>query len=748
MSKATDVLDGLHASGDAEWAAAAGRDGVGEVDGAIKRFERLIQVYIAAVEDLQARPDVAHAPADDMKLVVAQLEKIVEDWHKIKNNLTEVKKQVELALEWDNLRDSALQEIGAEIQALSRQIFEMEERRHMTNVNSGLSDAALSGVDIGDLETIVEEAPGDPSRMLRANASPVKANALVPHDDTNLLGLFAQMQPLRAHLDFLPMRFAGFQNRARKIFPQACEDLDQICERMEEQWKRLEGDAESLRRELGEDRWILVFRNAGKQAMKMIDSVGRAIAKLDETLDSNTKLRHSSSTMKKVENYEAKKLHYCPAIERVIGIVDRGVKDRLTVNGEILRLQHDLQMRYQTIKTDIRGMDGTLDTYEKFSTQQLRDSVSSILSSDPSFLSSNIDTPGSSSASSIHTPDRRLSGQPPLPESLTPYADGKPRQLSSSSTSSKPYIATASDRVASSPMPGSSSRIPRKTPVTRSSAADLKLYARGPFLSPTSLAPASPTSSIASSRQSLRSSPASANKPRWNGSVVSGGNHFPYEHPHPGRPPTPPSGKKRISSLNSVKPPQSTPSSKTATPLSSRRISRPPSALTATPSPHIKRTSATPTPSLAQSWGPSTTGSLPYSHISSIGEEPSSPSPVRPASAIDSRPGSSLSGVAKRGSLLPQPATTQRAVSTPNPRVAPGPGPYAQRPAPPRNVPSRVAASPGPYAQKRATPSRIVASSPGPYAQRFSSESPDAKRFSGVSNASRSSAGTVGTVRR
>jgi hypothetical protein len=33
--------------------------------------------------------------------------------------------------------------------------------------------------------------------------------------------------------------------------------------------------------------------------------------------------------------YEAKKMHYIPAIERVVSIIQKGVNDRLTVNGEI-----------------------------------------------------------------------------------------------------------------------------------------------------------------------------------------------------------------------------------------------------------------------------------------------------------------------------------------------------------------------------------------------------------------------------
>ena len=46
ISKASDVLNGLNAEDDVEWAAAGGRDGVEDIDGAINKFQRLVDVYL------------------------------------------------------------------------------------------------------------------------------------------------------------------------------------------------------------------------------------------------------------------------------------------------------------------------------------------------------------------------------------------------------------------------------------------------------------------------------------------------------------------------------------------------------------------------------------------------------------------------------------------------------------------------------------------------------------------------------
>lgn len=544
IHKASDVLEGLDAGDDAEWAAAAGRDGLGQVDQAITRFESLIQVYVEAVEALQLRADASSIPAQDIQQVVLQVEKIVNEWQSIKNSLKSVKRQVELAMEWEELRDAVIQDIGVELEALSRLVFEMEEERHRAADAKEAHGDQSTNVDIAELETIVEEAPAAMKRLKRASTRFDGAQLLPPtsplsptsptiaREDTNLLGLCARMQPLRASLDFLPMKFATFRNRASDVFPTACRDLDDRRRTLEEQWTRLEADAESLRKELGEDRWLLVFRNAGKQALRLIDSVSRAVTKLDESLDSNTQLRHATGTSKKIESYETKRKHYSPAIERIITTIERGVKDRLTVNGEIIRLQTELQQRWRTTVADVKNMDSTLAAYDGASTQQLRDSVSSILSSDRSFLSSTAVSRRSSSASSLGIASKRTSQI--TTEPAVPYTNGKPRQLSSASVTDP--VTPASKRHSSLPVPTTpaSSRIPRKTPLTRSSAHESNRSitlpnqqrmsaASTPRSSQSPELPLTPQSvpklSPAPTRRSQPPSSSTPSKPRWNAST-------------------------------------------------------------------------------------------------------------------------------------------------------------------------------------------------------------------------------------
>ncbi|KAL5320857.1 hypothetical protein ACEPPN_011667 [Leptodophora sp. 'Broadleaf-Isolate-01'] len=434
ISKASEVVSGLDGEDDVEWAAAGGREGLEEVDNAISRFTELINVYVSAIESLQGRPDISTVAPDELKKVVLQVETILSEWEKIRRTLKAVKNSVEIAMEWEELWNTVLGDIGNEMDVLARLVFEMEEKRHKSLM---AETGGEGGLDLNELQNIVEDTPPSKAKLNANNRfsvtgsfplSPNSPNpsAVAAQDDSSLLALFARMQPLRASLDFLPMRLSTFHYRAEKIFPTACEELETRRTGLESSWKNLEKDAESLRRELGEDRWVLVFRGAGRQAQKMYESVDRSVVKLKEAVESGTHLHNPASMGKKIESYEAKKMHYGPAIERVLSIIERGVKDRLTVNGEILRLHSEMQRKWEALKEQMSELDTSLEELQADKkNQQLRDSISSMLSNDRSTIGSHYDTPGSSPASSVVLTG--LNGG----SELTPVKNGKVRPGSS-----------------------------------------------------------------------------------------------------------------------------------------------------------------------------------------------------------------------------------------------------------------------------------------------------------------------------
>ena len=513
LQKAAEVLNGLDAEDDVEWAAAGGREGLGEVDTAIGRFEGLIGVYVTAIEDIQERDDVSTVSSEQLKSLVDQMENVLKDWEGVRRSLKEIKSQVELAMEWEELWNVVLGDIGLEMENLSNLVFEMEEARHKA-VESAMD--ANNNLDMQELDTIVEEAaPMVNSKPIAHRlsmpsgyqpSSPLSPGLGIPQDDSRLLALFARMQPLRASLDFLPMTLSSFQTRAERALPGACRELESRRKALERKWRTLEGDAQALRQELGEDRWVLVFRNAGRQAQKLCESVERSMSKLQEAIDVG--MQHSNPPLlaKKVEAYEAKKNHYCPAIRQVLAIIEKGVTDRQTVNGEILRVHLDTKARWQNIETDMKNMDLALDDLTMNKNQQLRDSISSIVTVDQSAPGSVTDTPGSSPASSPLMGPTSGSKM-----DLSPGVNGISRRSSTAlGSSTRPNGARRHFTMPPSSAPSSS--LPRNTAVLRSFTSDRSSRTASP--SPYGKSSTTPTPGTRPQRPTLHTD----NKPRWNSS--------------------------------------------------------------------------------------------------------------------------------------------------------------------------------------------------------------------------------------
>ena len=526
IQKASEVLGGLDAEDDVEWAAAGGREGLEEVESAAASFEELVGVYVAAIEELQLREDISEVPREELETVVEQMERTMTDWKAVSTLVKGVKEQVELAMEWEELWGVVLGDIGLEMEALGRLVFEMEEKRHKSLTTD--TGEHGNGFDIAELETIVEETPigGVDTANHRFSlppafptSSPIHASSNASaQDDSSLMALFARMQPLRASLDFLPMRLSTFLARAESVLPTACQELEARRVGLEKKWVTLERDAESLRCELGEDRWVLVFRNAGRQAQKMCESVERSVDKLQEAIDTGAQHSNPPALAKKVDNYEAKKIHYGPAIQRVLAIIEKGLNDRLTVNGEILRLHSEMQSRWSALEASMRDMDVALDDLNLKKSQQLRDSLSSIISMDRSAAGSAFDTPRSSPASSVVMGP--TSGNKADP--LTPGAKASSRRGSfMSSTASRP--GTAKRYFSMPPGSAGSSNIPRKAPTPRSSVSSS--YTNSALSSPTGLKNGSstPTPYTRNQRPSVTTIDG---RPRWtssgnmNGTVV------------------------------------------------------------------------------------------------------------------------------------------------------------------------------------------------------------------------------------
>jgi len=396
VENASQVLKGLDAEDDIGWAAAAGREGVAQIDNAMKNFEDLIQVYITSVERLQTRQDAALVPKTEMIRVLDHIEGITIRWEEQKKRLQTIKIQAELSLEWEELQSGVLNDIATELEQLTNVVYEMEERRHQNGYGFYSLTDASDDMHTTQTRDSTSSSPTSPSPFGHGPTPHTSAN-------TSLISLVARMQPLRASLDFLPMRLSTFRQRARTIFPTACKELEAREMSLESTWVQLETDARALKKELGEDRWIVVFRNAAQQAVRMMDSVQRSIAQVDEALNLRTSSSQAVSIARKIESYQAKTKNYCPSVERVLDILVKGAKERASINGEVIRLQTDAEQRWELLGKAIHTLDNRVATYEARKRNNMQESLYEGEAQHHSHDQSiNRLTPASSPASSVY----------------------------------------------------------------------------------------------------------------------------------------------------------------------------------------------------------------------------------------------------------------------------------------------------------------------------------------------------------
>ncbi|KAK0565847.1 hypothetical protein OC844_001023 [Tilletia horrida] len=153
------------------------------------------------------------------------------------------------------------------------------------------------------------------------------------------------------------------------------------------EWLAVTTDADMLKRELSEDKYLLVFRTVSDQADNMMSSLQKAITLSQDFIavfrnsqavqqqQSNSRLSLDGNdvspeaqledlrSLKKTFN--VKTSYYGPACEQVFHVLERGIKDKATSNGTILHRYADLKMRWKSIRDAILRTDRDMTKIER-----------------------------------------------------------------------------------------------------------------------------------------------------------------------------------------------------------------------------------------------------------------------------------------------------------------------------------------------------------------------------------------------
>lgn len=146
------------------------------------------------------------------------------------------------------------------------------------------------------------------------------------------------------------------------------------------EWEAVQDESDVLREELKEDKWLTVFRTVTDQADGMMSSLEKGVNRCQEFIWqvrkgsdslSNSQSSHSSPKGERppptietlnslLDSFEAKKKHYMPATSKVLSIIDKGVRDRVTKNGETLRRHAESAQRWRNLRERIARTDSEM----------------------------------------------------------------------------------------------------------------------------------------------------------------------------------------------------------------------------------------------------------------------------------------------------------------------------------------------------------------------------------------------------
>ena len=180
---------------------------------------------------------------------------------------------------------------------------------------------------------------------------------LLSEVDRSLVALDTELEAARALYDGLQ---AHFDSLAPAATTTATGSSNRQFTALKQDWHALQTDAGLLVAELNEDKYLTVFRTVAAQARDMMHSLDKALNRANVFIADPSSAATSSSPSSSSsvapnttaaafttlqQNLRQKLKYYAPACRRVLAILDRGVAERKTQNGEVLRTLADMKVR-------------------------------------------------------------------------------------------------------------------------------------------------------------------------------------------------------------------------------------------------------------------------------------------------------------------------------------------------------------------------------------------------------------------
>ncbi|EAU90504.2 hypothetical protein CC1G_00888 [Coprinopsis cinerea okayama7 len=274
-------------------------------------------------------------------------------------------------------------ELSYAISDIQTRIFEIQELRHKSQSQSHSSDTSSPSSKDTNVSNIIDQSLMSLDERLESVEKGIKAVAenIEPYTSptaptpttANTVTQFSAPTPTATNSSFPSGHSAEVAALLRKHAA------------LLQDWEAVQDESDVLREELKEDKWLTVFRTVTDQADGMMSSLEKAVNRCQDFIYqvhnprpgiTSEEFFSSSSSPERpqvnldtfhslLESYEAKKKHYMPATSKVLAIIDRGVRDRVTKNGETLRRHSESAQRWKTLRDRIARTDAELEKVRK-----------------------------------------------------------------------------------------------------------------------------------------------------------------------------------------------------------------------------------------------------------------------------------------------------------------------------------------------------------------------------------------------
>ncbi|TBU42812.1 hypothetical protein BD309DRAFT_962108 [Dichomitus squalens] len=246
-------------------------------------------------------------------------------------------------------------------------------QQYMTELTYAISDIQTRIFEIQELRHRTQSS-GDVSNATSVDHSLAALDERLASVATGIKTVNESLEPLLGRAEQTPTLVNPKQEEEAAIL--------RVHAALLADWEAVQKDIQVLREELKEDKWLTVFRTVTDQADGMMSSLEKAVNRCQDFmwqvqkrgLDENLNASNSSSSGRSdraslnyetfialLESFEAKKKHYMPATTKVLSIIDKGVQDRVTKNGECLRRHAECTQRWRNLKERISRTDSDME---------------------------------------------------------------------------------------------------------------------------------------------------------------------------------------------------------------------------------------------------------------------------------------------------------------------------------------------------------------------------------------------------